>query len=62
MKQWANNRGAKVIQVIRVETIEGSGTEDDPINSVVSYFTLDGTLIGHTDKRERLLRGEGVLK
>ncbi len=55
---FAANRGVKIVEVIRVETNEGSGDEDDPVVRVVSYFTMDGELIGHNDPVKREYRGE----
>ena len=49
--KYAHLRKVSIEQVIRVECNEGSGVigEDDPVCSVISYFTMDGQLIGHND-------------
>lgn len=44
--KYANFRGAKKIEVLRVEVNEGDGTTDDPIYREVYYLTLDGKFIG----------------
>lgn len=51
-KMTARPRGtdsAKVIQVIVTEAIEGRGIEDDPIRSVLQYWSLDGELLAKVD-------------
>ena len=51
-KMTARPRGtdsAKVIQVIVTEAIEGRGIEDDPILSVLQYWSLDGELLAKVD-------------
>lgn len=51
-KTTARPRGtdsAKVIQVIVTEAIEGRGIEDDPIRSVLQYWSLDGELLAKVD-------------
>ena len=56
-KQYANFRGAEVVEVIRLEVNEGSGVPGDPICRVVYYLTKDGEIIGHNDPTDRELRG-----
>lgn len=36
---------AKVVQVIRTETVEGKGTKESPICRMTRYWTLDGELL-----------------
>lgn len=38
-------RSCKLVEVIQVITIDGEGTEKDPVHESTSYFTLDGELI-----------------
>ena len=40
---------SKVIQVIKTESCEGKGTEDDIYRMVTEYFTLEGELIMRHD-------------
>ena len=58
--KYAHFRGAKLVQVIRLEVNEGEGKREtnDPVCRVVYWLTLDGTLIGHNDPEERMYRGE----
>lgn len=46
---------AKVVQVIRTETVEGKGTKESPICRITRYWTLDGELLS-----EETYMGEGV--
>ena len=55
-KKTARPRGtdsAKVIQVIVTESIEGYGTEDDPVRPVRQYWGLDGELLAVSDPVDR---------
>lgn len=36
---------AKVIQVIETRALEGRGTDDDPCQILVQYWSLDGELL-----------------
>ena len=45
-----NQRGAKVIQVIHVETLEGEGTEKNVARLVHWYYSLDGSLLAIRDE------------
>lgn len=40
---------AKVIQVIVTESLVGLGTEEDPVRSVLQYWSLNGELLAKTD-------------
>lgn len=44
-----NGVTAELISVIKVTSITGAGTENDPISEVVNYFLPDGTQIAHED-------------
>lgn len=44
---------AKIVKVIRTDTVEGKGTEESPVCSVRRYWTLEGELIS-----EQILMGE----
>lgn len=33
---------AEVVMVIRVTSVEGSGTDEDPVRRVFRYWTVDG--------------------
>lgn len=54
--KYSNLRKVKIIKVIEVEYLEGKGVIGDPIVSVKSWHTLDGKLIGSTDKTYRKFR------
>ena len=43
------SRSAKLIQVIAVETVAGSGTERDPNRIVTEYWSLEGELLAVQD-------------
>lgn len=48
MEKAARPRGtdsATVIPVIRTSSIEGRGTDEDPVREVVQYWSLDGSLL-----------------
>lgn len=36
---------AEVVPVIRVVSVEGSGTDEDPVRKVIRYWTVDGRKI-----------------
>lgn len=36
---------AEVVQVIRTETVEGTGTKESPICRMTRYWTLEGKLL-----------------
>lgn len=36
---------AKLVQVIRTETVEGDGKKESPVHSVERYWTLEGELL-----------------
>lgn len=38
--------GARLVEVIQLQTTEGNGDEDDPVRNVVRYYTKQGQLIG----------------
>lgn len=38
-------KSCKLVEVIQVITIDGEGTEKDPVHESATYFTLDGDLI-----------------
>ncbi len=47
-KQTARPRGtdsARVIQVIETRALDGRGTDDDPCQILVQYWSLDGELL-----------------
>lgn len=51
-KKTARPRGtdsAKVISVIVTEAIVGRGTEDDPVRSVLQYWSFQGELLAVSD-------------
>lgn len=37
---------AELVEVIRTESVEGSGIEDDPVRTVVRHWEKNGKLIG----------------
>jgi len=42
---------AEVIQVIRTESLKGSGTPEDPFRIVVQYWSFDGKLLAENDDK-----------
>lgn len=36
---------AEIVEVIRTENVEGNGTEEDPVRTVVRYWEKSGKLI-----------------
>lgn len=46
---------AKVVEVIRTDTVEGEGTEESPVCKMRRYWTLEGELIS-----EQIYAGEGA--
>lgn len=43
---------AQVVQVIRTESVIGTGEENDPCRRVVEYFTFKGKKIGTVDAQD----------
>lgn len=43
---------ARVVQVIRTESVIGTGEEGDPCRRVVEYFTFKGKKIGTVDAQD----------
>lgn len=41
---------AEVVKVIRTETVEGKGTEEDPVRTMVRYWEENGKLIIEHEK------------
>ena len=41
---------AKEIKVIKTETVEGKGTKEDPVRTVVRYWEKSGKLIAEREK------------
>ncbi len=39
-------RKVRLVQVIRVDTLCGTGTERDPVRTVIQFWTTDGKKIG----------------
>lgn len=48
----------KVIQVIEVVSIRGSGTQDDPVRKMTQYWSLDGKLLAVRDDLPRVTAPE----
>lgn len=46
---------AKLVQVIRTETVEGDGKKESPVHSVERYWTLEGELLA-----EKVYMGKDV--
>lgn len=40
---------AKLIKVIKTESIKGSGTEKDPVRTIFQYWDLKGQLLATSD-------------
>ncbi len=55
--KYARDRGGKLISVVEVMTLEGEGTEEDPMTNVISYYSLEGELLATNDTIDRKLRG-----
>ena len=45
-EKYSNFRGAKKVEVLRIEVNEGGGVTGDPVYQEVYYVTLDGKFIG----------------
>lgn len=45
-------KSAKVIQVIEVESVEGKGTDEEPLYIAKSYFSEDGKLLATNDNSQ----------
>jgi len=54
---YARFRGVRLVEVICLEVNEGEGVEGDPIVRVTYWYTKDGHLIGHDDRKDRAMRG-----
>ena len=48
-KRLSNVNSVKQITVIEVKSIRGEGTEEDPIDQVIEYFSIDGKRLGRVD-------------
>jgi len=46
-------RSCRTVEVLRVEVIEGNGTNGMPVRLVTYWHERDGTLIARDDKWER---------
>ncbi len=42
---------AQIVEVIRIETTEGKGTEEDPVRTVVRYWDKTGALIAEINNK-----------
>lgn len=51
-EKYSNFRGAKIVEVIRIEVNEGEGEINDPIYREVYYVTKEGKYIGHESNNE----------
>lgn len=40
----------EIIKVIKTETVEGTGTEKDPVRTVVRYWDENGIVIAEKEK------------
>lgn len=40
---------AKIISIIETKSFKGAGTTNDPVRTVIKYWTLDGKLIAEKD-------------
>lgn len=40
---------AEVIQVIRVTSVRGAGTPEDPIRELIEFWSLEGYLLAQND-------------
>lgn len=43
----------KEVKVIRTETVEGKGTKEDPVRTVVRYWTKDGDMLVEKTKENK---------
>lgn len=41
----SNVDAVQVVKVIRVDSVTGRGTENDPVRRVTEYYTMEGRLI-----------------
>lgn len=44
-REQLNKAKAELVEVIRTENVEGKGTEEDPVRTVVRYWEKNGKLI-----------------
>ena len=49
MKRNEKFLNAKIVNVIKVELIRGTGEKDDPVRNVIQYWDLKGNLIIDND-------------
>lgn len=48
-KRLSNVDHAEVIKVIRILSLVGTGTDEDPFRQITEYFDLKGNRIARTD-------------
>lgn len=58
IRKDAKSVKAKIIEVICVESIEGRGTDDDPVRRVTRLFDFDGELIAERDPYAKSMKVE----
>ena len=52
-------RSAKIISVIRITSVTGTGTEENPNRVITQYWSLDGELLATVDPVEEDRRETG---
>jgi hypothetical protein len=52
-EEYANCRGAKLIEVLAVEVNEGAGNTVDPIRRVLYLYSKSGKLLAQSKDEER---------
>jgi hypothetical protein len=45
LKNVGGRMKAEMVEVIKTETVEGKGTKEDPVRTVIRYWDKDGTLL-----------------
>ncbi len=43
---------AQIVAVIKTETVEGKGTKEDPVRTVVRYWETNGNLIAEKETNQ----------
>ena len=54
------NASARIIRVVEVTDTRGHGIEEDPVRTVMRYFSEDGTFLAEYDHRHDISRINGI--
>ncbi|HEC67026.1 MAG TPA: hypothetical protein ENI23_17250 [bacterium] len=53
-KRLSNIDSVRVIKVVKIKSIVGLGTEENPIRQITEYFNLKGKRLARTDYIEKV--------